>query len=197
VPSPALATWNGPRADRIDELLGAHRQVGGSGPGRRTNTRQLNWSLVLRLAGEFQGYSRDLHDLAVDHFVGTLAPHNPALASALGTNLTANRQLDRGNAQPGSLGNDFGRLGFQMWPALVAADRRAATWRDDLEALNKARNAIAHAEDQKLAALAGAGYPMWLRTVKRWRGSLNGLTQCMDAMVASSLSQILGTGAPW
>jgi hypothetical protein len=112
-------------------------------------------------------------------------------------NLTRSRDLDRGNAHPGSLGQDFNRLGFQLWAALTAADPRCVKWRGDLEALNTARNAIAHAEDQKLQQLTVAGYPMQLVTVKRWQRSLNGLASCMDKVVADSLALLLGSAAPW
>jgi hypothetical protein len=177
--------------------MDAHAVVGGTGPGRRVGTAQLNWSMVLRLAGEFQGYARDLHDLAVDHLVQSLAPQGSPLASMLRTNLTRSRELDRGNAHPGSLGSDFERLGFRLWPALGQMDSRAQKWNIELSAINRARNAIAHAEDQKLATLATEGWPMQLRTIKRWRSSLDGLARCMDRVVAESLVALTGKGAPW
>ena len=83
VPSMALASWRSDRQQRLDELLAAHQTVGGAGPGRRWRTRELNWALTLRLAGEFQGFARHLHDLAVDHFVATLAGGNTQLADTL------------------------------------------------------------------------------------------------------------------
>lgn len=197
VPSSALVTWKTTRAARVTELLAVHTKVGGVNRGRRYGTKQINWALTLRLAGEFQGFARDLHDLAIDHLVSALGSGNAGLESMLHANLTTSRQLDKHNAQPASLGSDFNRLGFQLWPALTAAQPRAAVWQRDLNMLNQARNAIAHAEDHKLAQLAADGYPMQLSTVKRWRRSLDGLAACMDDVVASSLAQLLGTAAPW
>ena len=197
MPSTALNTWRNERAARITELLDAHAAVGGMGSGRRIGTTQLNWSMTLRLAGEFQGYARDLHDLAVEHLVQSLAQPGSALASTLRINFAHSRDLDRGNAQPKSLTNDFRRLGFQLWPALQQKDQRAPKWNQSLEALNRARNAIAHAQDQKLRALATEGYPIQLRTIKTWRSSLNSLARCMDVVVADSLALLLGTRAPW
>lgn len=68
VPSDAHADWIGQRQARLAELFAAHATIGGSGRGRRWRTSQLNWALTLRIAGEFQGYARDLHTLAVGHF---------------------------------------------------------------------------------------------------------------------------------
>ncbi|MFI9531069.1 hypothetical protein [Micromonospora rosaria] len=181
----------------MQELMDAHAAVGGQGPGRRVGTAQLNWSMVLRLAGEFQGFARDLHDLGVDYLVQSIAPPGSPLASTLQVNLTLKRDLDRGNAQPGSLGNDFLRFGFQIWPALAQKNPRSAQWNKSLEALNKARNAIAHAEDHKLKVLAADGYPMHLRTIRTWRSHLNSLAGHMDMVVADSLAVLTGKGAPW
>jgi hypothetical protein len=197
VPSAALLKWQSERARRIAELLGAHAAVGGGGPGRRIGTLQINWSLTLRLAGEFQAYARDLHDLAVDHLVSEIAPQGTPLAGLLRTNLTKSRELDRGNAQPNSLANDFGRLGMQFWPALMARDSRTEELKKSLHALNRARNAIAHAEDHKITALAAEGFPMRLSTVKRWHRHLGILAGCMDVVVAESLAPLTGTRAPW
>lgn len=39
--------------------------------------REFNWALTLQLAGEFQGFARDLHDLAVDHFATAVSGATP------------------------------------------------------------------------------------------------------------------------
>jgi hypothetical protein len=149
--------------------------LGGSGPGRRWRTEQVNWALTLRLAGEFQGFARDLHDLVVDHFVLIVVQANPPLENVLRSRMTGNRQLDKGNAHPGSLGADFALLGMTLWAALEAANPRAATWNKALSALNEARNAIAHAEEGRLIALRADGYPMTLGTIRRWERTLDAL----------------------
>jgi hypothetical protein len=197
VPSVAYLTWCGQRQDRIDQLLQAHRTLGGSGPGRRWRTEQVNWALTLRLAGEFQGFARDLHDLAIDHFVGVVAQANSPLESVLRARMTLNRQLNRGNAHPGSLGADFALLGMTLWGALETANPRAAIWNRELTALNEARNAIAHAEEGRLVALRADGYPITLGTIRRWRRSLDGLTETMDDVTSDYLDRLLGTGRPW
>jgi hypothetical protein len=197
VPSAALIDWTGQRQTRIAELFDAHATIGGAGRGRRWRTSQLNWALTLRLAGEFQGYARDLHSLAVTHFVNSVAQANSALASVLQAQFTSNRALDHKNATPSSLGSDFGRLGLEFWPTLLVASPHTQSWQASLEALNKARNAIAHANQDDLDRLARNGYPMRLQTIKLWRRHLDRLAATMDDVVADYLDRLLGTGRPW
>jgi hypothetical protein len=197
VPSVAYQTWHSHRQGRVDQLLQAHQEIRGSGRGRRWRTEQLNWALTLRLAGEFQGYARELLDLAIDHFVDVAAQGNPDLANVLRTRMTQGRKLDRGNANPGSLEEDFGRLGMTFWPTLEAEHYRAGVWKRNLGALNEARNAIAHAEEAKLVRLRQEGFPITLQTIGRWKRSLDGLVETMDDVVSDYLDLLLGAGRPW
>lgn len=197
MPSAALMDWTGQRQTRIAELFNAHATIGGAGRGRRWRTSQLNWALTLRLAGEFQGYARDLHSVAVTHFVNSVAQGNSALASVLQAQFTSNRALDHKNATPSSLASDFGRLGLEFWPTLRVASPRTQRWQASLEALNKARNAIAHANHDDLDRLARNGYPMRLQTIKHWHRHLDRLAATMDDVVADYLDRLLGTGRPW
>lgn len=197
VPSTALARWRAERAARLDELLAAHATVGGAGPGRRWWTEQLNRSLVLLLAAEFQGFARELHELGASTFASWAAAGNAALGRVIEARLTEGRQLDRGNAQPGSLGSDFGRLGMDLWPAMAVRNAATACRQVHLDTLNEARNAIAHADEARLTALRGEGSALTLRTFWRWRRSLNGLAGTLDVEVASHLSRLFGRRAPW
>lgn len=197
MPSMALASWRADRQQRLDELLAAHQIIGGAGPGRRWRTRELNWALTLRLAGEFQGFARHLHDLAVDHFVDTLASANTQLADTLRARMTTNRQLDRGNAQPSSLGSDFALLGLTLWPALERLDPRTPAWNASLARLNIARNAIAHVDQPQLDQLRVQGHPVTLAAVRTWRRDLDRLAATMDDVVSAYLDQLLGYGRPW
>lgn len=197
VPSIALTSWRTDRAQRLDELLAAHQTVGGAGPGRRWRTRELNWALTLRLAGEFQGFARHLHDLAADYFVDTVSGGNAQLAEVLERRTKTNRQLDRGNAQPGSLGSDFLLLGLTLWPALERADPRASDWNTSLDRLNMARNAIAHVDQDTLDQLRRDGYPVTLAAVRGWRRDLDRLAITMDDVVSAYLDDLLGQGRPW
>ncbi len=110
-PSPPLQRWRTVGHAEIDQLVAAHYAVGGTGPGRRTATQQINHALVVQLASQFQRYCRDLHGLCADAMVAA-AP--PTYRRALGLALTAGCRLDSQSAQPASLGNDFGRFGIDF-----------------------------------------------------------------------------------
>lgn len=195
--SAAYAAWTGARAHRLDQLITAHIAVGGSGPGRRWETEQLNWALTLMLAGEFQGFCRDLHDEAVD-FLVNIVSLSPAVESVLRSQLTRDRKLDRGNARPETLREDFLRFGFDLRAAINAAQRvRGPRCWAGLSKLNSARNAIAHANHAALVSLQQEGYPINKRTILRWRGQLDALAQKMDDVVAAALDVLLGAGRPW
>ena len=195
--SRALIRWQTDRARRIDQLIDAHSSIGGVGPGRRWRTEQLNWALMLRLAAEFQGYARDLHDESVDFFVASAAPANPALEQQLRILLTRNRKLDSGNANPSSLGVDFGSLGMLLWNDLRAANGWSGNRHSHLERLNSARNAIAHDMSAELAVLRSEGYPCTLKTIDRSRSALEGLAMTMDETVGSYLASLFGAASPW
>ena len=198
MPSAAHAEWAGPRRVRIDELLMAHATVGGNERGRRWRTEQLNWALTLRLAAEFQGYARELHDEAIECCVNKVATINVSLGNVVRIALANNRQLDRGNANPGALGSDFSRLGLVLWPALQRASARAARWNSELDTLNLARNAIAHDDQAKFLDLKAKGkLPITLSVVKSWRRALDSLAVTMDDVVGDYLGTFLGGLRPW
>ena len=200
MPSSAYNDWVGARRDRFNELLAAHARVGGSGPGRRWRTQQLNWSLTFRLAGEFQGFARELHDQSVECCINSIFSINPDLADVARINMQHNRQLDRGNAQPSALGSDFGRLGLLLWPTLrrVNGNPKSDKWNTELNSLNIARNAIAHDDQAKFLELENLGkMPITLTTVKTWRRSLDSLAAAMDDVVGDYLGTLLGGPRPW
>jgi len=197
VSSSALGFWQGERSDHLDELVSAHSLVSGPARGRRWRTQALNEALILRLAVEFQGFARDLHDLSCEYFALWTSPSSSALQGVIQNALRLNRDLDRGNAQPGSLGKDFGRFGFELWPALALRTRTSKTLNDSLERLNTARNGLAHADEVKLAGLKADGYPIVLNTFRKWRKHLDLLSEHLDAEVSSQLAKLFGQPAPW
>src|SRR5437870_3298320 len=73
----SLQHWLAARGTALDEIEDAHRHVGGSGPGRRYATQQINQAYAVLLASQFQGFCRDLHTECVEHVVGTI--HNPTV----------------------------------------------------------------------------------------------------------------------
>lgn len=154
----------------------------------------------MRIATEFQGFSRALHDEAVGYVVDDISVRmNDELAATLRTALTTNRQLESKNAQPSSLGADFGRLGFVFWTSLAAAyPEESSRWNRTLETLNTARNAIAHDDEAKLAEVAAMGWPTTQRrTAERFRRRIDGLADAMDNVVAEKMQALTGGPRPW
>jgi len=183
--SRALVRWRHERAEHLSDLLLAHRLVGGPARGRRWRTRGLNEALILRLAAEFQGFSRDLHDLACMTFAWWVAPSNPAVEQVVRARLIERRELDPGNARPDSIGNDFARFGFNLWSVLSALDPATTRHVQSLGRLNAARNALAHANDTRLIILRAQGFPIILRTYQRWHCDLDALAGNLDIAVAT------------
>jgi hypothetical protein len=197
MPSAALLTWTSTRADRIERLRAVHQAFGGSGRGRRWVTDELNHALILRLAGEFQGFSRELHDEAGLFVARSIAPGNQQLQNSLRIPYTANRKLNQGNADPGTLGADFGLFGLQLWSALYARyPTRGPEWNKKLKALNTARNGIVHDDAAQIAKVQAEGWSLTLQSVTRWKSALDGLTQGMDRIVHGHLRLMYGV-PPW
>ncbi len=193
MPSTSLQQWETVRAAELDEIANAHAAVGGTKRGRRYTTQQINRALAMLLASQFQGFCRDLHSECVDHVVGVLAPP-PPLRNLVWGEFTRGRQLDRGNAQPATLGADFSRLGIDFWNELRAYDAASGDWRNELEILNDWRNAIAH-QDFASPRLGGV---MILRvaTVRQWRLSCGRLAGAMDEVMRQHLLALTGV-SPW
>src|SRR5262245_57515056 len=113
MPSTSYQEWTNRRSRALDEMAQAHVAVGGSQRGRRYATQQINRSYAVLLASHFQGFCRDLHSECVDHLTNALLP--AVLQPIVRAEFTLNRQLDSRNAQPGSIGSDFDRLGVDFW----------------------------------------------------------------------------------
>jgi hypothetical protein len=145
------------------------------------------------LASQFQGFGRDLHSECMDHLVAALAPP-PALWPLVQAEFTRGRQLDRGNAQPASLGADFGRLGIDFWTEVESYDPRNRARKEDLEMLNEWRNAIAH-QDFDPARLGGTT-TLQLAQVQRWRVACQHLARAFDEVLRRRL-QLLTGASPW
>jgi hypothetical protein len=197
MPSSSLSTWASARTDRVTRLRAAHQALGGTGPGRRWVTDELNQALILRLASEFQGFARDLHDEAGLFVAECVAPGNLDVQDSLRIPYTYSRKLNQGNADPGTLGSDFGLFGIPLWAGLQARYQdRAKDWNRKLAALNMARNGIVHDDAAKVARAQADGWPFTLRSVDRWKGALDGLARGMDQVVSGQLKLVYGT-SPW
>ena len=188
----AFQRWRTSAHAELTELLRAHRAIGGDSRGRRYTTQQVNRALAVLLASHFQAYCRDLHNEVIDHLVAVLEP--AAVRPLVRAELERERRLDRGNATPGNLGTDFGRLALAFWPALRLATPEATLMHQQLEALNDWRNAIAH-QDFDPDKLGGT-VVLRLNRVRQWRSLLNRMARVMDAMLARHLQTLLGV-CPW
>jgi hypothetical protein len=154
--------------------------------------------LVVRLAAEFQGFARDLHDEAVGFLTTSATSGNQSLANVLQVGISAERALNRNNAGSDTLAKDFGRIGLIFWPAIITQDPILGPgWRSDLGNLIKMRNAIAHDDQAQLLSLEQGGLAVGRTLVDWWQRSLDSLTTTMDDVVGSYLGALLGVPQPW
>jgi hypothetical protein len=193
MPSQAYRRWRTVARAELDELARAHLVSDGTSPHRRFAVQQLNRAYAVLLASQFQGYCRDLHSECAEHLLRTLNPPVQLEAITL-AGFTRARQLDRGNAQPDNLKEDYQRLGISLWEVLRAADARADQWRATLGVLNQWRNAIAHRDfDPKKL---GGTVTLKRSQVKQWRTVCNDLARLMDAALNVHLLYLTGKH-PW
>jgi hypothetical protein len=191
MPSISLQEWRGWRRRELDEIVRAHRALGGAGRGRRYATVQLNHAYAVLLSSQFQGFCRDLHSECAQHIVKSLPL---ALQNVIRGELGNFRRLDRGNANSSNIETDFARLGFRIWKSASSLDGRNGTRKDLLDELNEWRNAIAH-QDFKSERL-GARTTLRLSHVNSWRRACNQLAEVFDVVTCSYLSSLLGS-QPW
>ncbi len=190
MPSVSYRRWRTVRRTVLDLVEAAHTTIHGSGAGRREATRQINHGYAVLLAAEFQGYCRELHTEAVGHFVASLPV---AQRNIVADSLIFNRQLDRGNANPGTLGSDFGRLGLKWWAAVDLATNGPGL-RRNMEEMNSWRNAIAH-NDFDPVELSGT-IRLVIAQVRQWRQACNRLAQVFDLVLSNHLASCTGL-RPW
>ena len=192
MPSLSYLEWTSSRAAQLDELEAAHAAVGGTQRGRRYATQQVNHAYAVLLSSQFQGFCRDLHSECVDNLL--LAVRPAAIRTVLNAEFLWARQLDRGNATPGSIGADFGRLGVEIWGEIRRLDGRNADRQVVLEGLNNWRNAIAH-QDFDPATLGGQT-TLRLKAVRSFRSACNGLAKALDLVMFSYIGGVTKT-SPW
>ena len=194
MPSQAYREWNTVRARELDEVEAAHAGVGGTGPGRRYATQQINRAYAVLLASQFQGFCRDLHSECVFRLTDSIAMME--VQDAVRADWTSNRQLNRGNANQGTIAGDFNRLGLKrLWERIDALSPRYSRCRSLLELLNRWRNAIAH-QDFGDPAVLGGSVVLRLATVRRWRRACHLLARALDRIVRDHVQTATGV-RPW
>ena len=189
--SKSLQRWHQARRIQLDEIVQAHRAVGGTGRGRRYATEQVNHAYAVLLSSHFQGFCRDLHTECVQHIVQKVpAP----LQNVVRGEFVRDRKLDRGNPNPGNIGADFARLSLLIWDKVRALDRRNDGRKRLLDVLNNWRNAIGH-QDFDPAKLGGRT-TLRLQDVNGWRRACDQLARAFDKVTRSHLKALVGT-PPW
>lgn len=190
VSSHSLEWWRTTRRAGLDQIEAAHASVGGTGPGRRYATLQVNHAYAVLLASQFQGFCRDLHSEAADVVASAVRPEE--LQPLVKQRLVAGRQLDGGNAQPASIGADFGRFfASKFWDEVERLNPRHEQRRVELGLLNTWRNAIAH---QNFAAVGAPD--LRLAQVRSWRATCDILATAVDKALALRLRRLVGS-MPW
>jgi len=197
MPSKALDHWKTKSQQELDEFANAHKAVGGEERGRRYFTRQFNHAYLVAVAAQFQRFCRDLHTEAAQRISG--AVQQTDISKALARLLIENRKLDTGNANDGTLGPDFDRLGFTFLAEVNAADKRNAGRRRLLEQLNVWRNAIVHQNfllKPHHQALVKGTNPDHVSHVRMWRRNCDELAEELDRVVRTYVSRVVA-GEPW
>jgi hypothetical protein len=195
VASKSLQEWQSNASAAFNEIENAHRAVGGTKPGRRFLTQQINYAYVTLLAARFQGFARALHSQTADTIAA--GTHSIDYRVMLRESLTHNRALDKHNAQPNSIAEDFDRFGINIWRDVDTARAGNEERRKKLWALITWRNAIAHQDiDEKLARDVLDPVKITLDTCRGWRSALNLLAISLDR-VAADRCETLGLPRPW
>jgi hypothetical protein len=194
--SPALATWRSSRLSRLDRLLAVHPDSSGSTTDPSV-AQEWTQALVLRLASEFQGYCRDLHNDVSGAIAGALAASDCRIQLMIFTGLTAGRALNRSSADPQTLATDFARLGVMLWRELTQRHPHdGPIWREILGLLHQARNGVVHDDPQRIIGVLDAGWVLEIQTVIRWRDLLDEVAVAMDDVVSSAIADLFGM-IPW
>ncbi len=199
--SPAFAEWHALRRANVDELLRAHSLVGNVGPGSgrppKAGTQQLNEALVLRVVTEFQGFVRDLLDLATIRMVrssGCSFQYQAQLISAA----TRDRLIDRGNPHLDAIKRDAGRLGIpKLGSQLDSKNPRHATDAAALKDLVDLRNALAHDDQDKLLALSRSGVRPTIGYVRASQAVLGRHARALDRVMWDHLIGLFPAVDPW
>ena len=200
-----LERWCGERRAAIDVLAQAHAELGevSRRRGRPLEIgRPAAHAYLLRVVAEFQGFVRDLHDLASDKLVEMSGP-DVRFQSLLVAAATEGRRIDRGNADLGSIRYDFMRIGLADLDPRIARHNgywNAGSRRRGDKAyygeLIELRNALAHGNQRQLDGLRRRG----VRDTVTWaRSRLAGVDRfacALDRAVWDHLRETFGT-EPW
>jgi len=180
---------------RAHALLGNPEPRAGRPPG--TGAQQINDALVLRIVTEFQGFVRDLLDLATSTLVrgsGSLAQHQTRLTSAM----SSDRWIDRGNPHLDTVRKDAERLGIASLGSQLLA--RNPTHDSDarlLKELVQLRNALTHGDQDRLRRLAQRGIRPTIGYVDAAHACLDRYAGALDEIFWDHLIGLFPAVDPW
>ncbi|MCD0453116.1 hypothetical protein LO762_28620 [Actinocorallia sp. API 0066] len=186
--STVLTDWRDKRRARLEALWAVYDDQ--TDPARRAQIAQV---LVVKLAAEFQGFARQLHDQAIAYMAASAAPDDPDLVILYCHAMSADRALNRNNPGPDTLMRDFKRIDVTLWPAADSTYSREQ--RGQLRQMIDVRSAIVHDDQPKLARLV-AGELDEAR-IKAWQNSLDTLAGEMDDEVGARLGAMFKGSKPW
>jgi hypothetical protein len=190
--SRSLRRWQSRNRRALDAIDAAYKAVASTAQHRRSAAEQIKQAYVVLLSSWFQAFCRDLHTECIEHLTTTIS--HPTVRMIVRQRMMEGRKLETGNPNPGNLGADFGRLGIELWPALLARDRQAKTRQDALGELNRWRNAVAH-QDFSSASLQGRKH-VRLTEVLQWRQVCESLAVDFERVMYDHLLSATGT-RPW
>jgi hypothetical protein len=191
MPSNSLSHWQSVRSAALDEIAVAHVRVGGTAPGRRHATQQLNRAYAVLLCSEFQGYCRDLYSECADQVIAAVPS---TMRATIRSQLYWGRPFGRGNPHASAIGSEFGRFYIRFWDEVFALDPQHHRRRTLLDELVDWRNAIAHNDFDP--ARYGPNPMLHLHQVRSWRSALNVLAGSFDVVMRTRLIRVIGT-SPW
>jgi hypothetical protein len=143
---------------------------------------------------EFQGFVRDLHDLAIESLVmhsGVVA----GLSFRFTDGLTLGRMIDRGNATVDTIRRDFRRIGVAPFD-IHAYNAHWGKDRSAVQQLIELRNAVAHGNEQDLRRLRVQGVMDTITWTRRRLPVLHRFAAALDKLVWDNLQQATGVN-PW
>ena len=191
MPSNSYRRWIKAQAAALDQMENAHSSVGGTARGRRYATDQINQAYAVLLASQFQGFCRDLHSESAAYLIDALQPLS--MRPIVRAEFTRDRKLDKGNANPGNVGNDFNRLGLEFWDEVTTLSAKNSARNRSLEMLNEWRNAIAH---QHFDPAKLGSSKLGVAQVRRWRKVCNRLARAFDTVMRNHIRSVTGS-SPW
>jgi hypothetical protein len=197
-PSEPRRRWASDRLARIDVLATGHASVSGvAGPGRpKDASKPLAHAYIIGMLSEFQGFVRDLHDLAVERVVSASGAAS-TFAPILIDGMTAGRGIDRGNATTPTVKSDFARIGLSPLNPALHNSRWSKGDSAEFDLLVRLRNALGHGNETELRALLAGGA---VKDTVSWARArlplINRYVRALDKLVWNHLVRATGK-EPW